>query len=140
MLSYRDFSCMRLSDFVRDPAPLDDWEFMGRLWVGEALGFTEWLCPAEKPTELGSLSVDLVAFEHWEDVLRRLQLPLKKGMRLTDVQQVLGRPTRRIEWEPTRFDAEFIYPPSQPYWISCTFRDADGLIYLTIMLPQYAQR
>jgi len=55
MITHSDFKKLRLNQFFSDlePTKLENWEFMGNIWVGEAIGFSEWLCLEQTPNELG---------------------------------------------------------------------------------------
>ena len=123
---------MRLRDFAADVDDLDDWEFMGRMWVGEAIGFSEWLRPDDDPTRLGSLALALrdLPPELSECVLGHLQLPLSRGMHLAQIRGQLGDPvgTQRFVSDRCTFDFKM-----DGYSISCTVHDADGLIYVVVM-------
>src|SRR6516165_5206795 len=79
LIPYERFGKLRLSQFfpdrkvVNDPkdrgkgkrfvqndiTELEDWEFMDRVWVGEAIGFTEWLRLQDDPKVLRSISLHL---------------------------------------------------------------------------------
>jgi len=67
---------------------------MGGLWIGEAIGFTEFLRLSEKPDELGSLAVDLNALREQTAyaIFEALNLPLNAHATLTEVESVLGKP------------------------------------------------
>lgn len=134
MIDHRRFRALRMSDFV-DPSmiiSLCDWEFEGRICVGEALHFSEWLRPREHPDRLVSLSLDLRTFPEIEAVLGRLELPLRYGQLLDDVKQVLGSPVAAREWATDRHEYDFSYPLELPYQISCVFTLGEGLHYLVV--------
>ena len=138
MIEKTAFESLRMRQFVAgDIVSLEDWEFSERIWVGEAIEFSEWLRPNDDRDRLGALSLDLTTFPAADAVLKTLQLPLKHGQSRSDVQDLLGMPTNMTTWAPDRIEAEFKYPDDDPYCISCTFTDSDGLIYLTIMLPEF---
>jgi hypothetical protein len=64
LIPYDEFARLRLAQFYPDASelvPLENWEFMGGVWVGEADGFTEFLRPEDRPNELGSIEIDLSA-------------------------------------------------------------------------------
>ena len=129
------FRRLRLRQFVVDePVPLSDWEFLNRTWVGEALGFTEWLRPAEEPESLGALSIDLaeVPSECSAAVLSRLELPLAPGMTLGQISALLGPPLREETFQSDRTTFYFVTGEADRYTISCTVREPGGLIYLVV--------
>ncbi|MDB4951766.1 MAG: hypothetical protein JWM27_4415 [Gemmatimonadetes bacterium] len=140
MISYADFSRLRLAHFVRDPgevADLDDWEFMEDLWVGEAMGFTEWLRLAEEPDVLRSLSLDMPTLSDSVAgrVLDALDLPVHYGMSLSEVVHRLGEPTDVLRFGRDRTTYEFRVGERDVYDLSCTIHHRDGLIYLVVMAP-----
>src|SRR3954447_21497271 len=51
MIPHTKFGQLRLKQFLPDAdiAELEDWEYEERVWVGEAVGFSEWLRPVEDP-------------------------------------------------------------------------------------------
>jgi hypothetical protein len=132
VISHRAFAEMRLRDCAADVVDLDSWEFMGRLWVGEAIGFSEWLRPEDDPVRLGSLALDLCDLppELSERVLGRLQLPLSRGMNLAQIRGQLGDPVGTQLFVSDRRSFDF---KVDGYSISCTVHDADGLIYIVVM-------
>jgi hypothetical protein len=140
MISYAEFSRLRLSQFVRDPdavADLRDWEFMEDLWVGEAMGFTEWLRLAEEPDVLRSLSLDLPTLSDSlaGRVLDALDLPLHYGMSLSEVVARLGEPTDVLRFGRDRTTYEFRVGECDVFELSCTVHHRDGLIYVVVMAP-----
>jgi hypothetical protein len=82
LISFKKFGNLRLSDFVSNKKieQLTDWEFEEELWVGEALGFSEWLCKTAKPKLLRSLSIDFDNFPAAaaKSVLGTIGLPFVK--------------------------------------------------------------
>ena len=84
MINYNKFRALRLSQFVEASciSKLEKWAFIDRVWVGEAVGFTEWLRPSERPEYLESISMDLTELEHGvaEEMFETLRLPLGSGM------------------------------------------------------------
>jgi len=101
-IAHADFGALRLSQSLSEDQirPLDAWEFMERIWVGEAAGFSEWLRLADQPAELRSLALDFTSFppEITEVVLRRLGIPLRPGMNLEQLRDLLGEPAREVRF------------------------------------------
>ena len=60
MISHAQFGKLRLARFCPDAAivELDEWEFMDQVWVGESIGFSEWLRLKSEPETLRSLAND----------------------------------------------------------------------------------
>src|SRR6516162_9783919 len=64
MISHVGFGKLRLAQFRPDAeiAELENWEFMDHLWVGEAVGYSEWLRLVDKSETLRSLAIDFSEF------------------------------------------------------------------------------
>ena len=135
MIDYDTFAGLRLSQFANpeEIRELSYWEFMEELWIGEAVGFTEWLRRKTAPDRLGALSLDLRDFPRSSEVLELLELPLSRGMELDAAIRVLGKPIRSIEWSSDRRSYEFLYPRDRPYFLDCTFTDGEGLHHVVVM-------
>jgi hypothetical protein len=138
-ISWDEFATLRLSQFV--PAKLvrglEDWEYVERLWVGEATGFTEWLRLADDPEVLRSMALDLAGLERGtvDAVLKRLGLVLHPAMTRDEVTSTLGEPAS-VQVFPGAKDRETLTypaPPSAGYGLSCTVQRTAGLTYLVIM-------
>ena len=85
LIPYDRFERLRLSQLHPDAAriaTLRNWEFMGGVWVGEADGFTAFLCPEASPDTLGSIELDLLDLPEalGARVLAAIELPLQSGM------------------------------------------------------------
>jgi hypothetical protein len=134
VISHEAFSRLRLRSFVGDVTDLVNWQFMGKSWVGEAVGFTEWLCPEEDPGQLGSVSLDLTDLPAHAvaSILERLEVPVRPGMSLDEVTQVLGAHVGQQELVPGRCSYDFAVDAPSAYHISCTIHEDDGLIYLVV--------
>lgn len=138
-ISWEELATLRLSDFV--PAKLirelQDWEFMDRLWVGEATGFTEWLRLADDPEVLRSMALDLVGLESGtvDAILKRLGLPLHPAMTRDQLKSTLGEPASVKVFPGAKERETLTYPapPSGGYRLSCTVQKTAGLTYLVVM-------
>jgi hypothetical protein len=135
MIPHSEFQQMRLADFVPDVTPLSDWQFMGRTWVGQAVGFTEWLMPEDSPAKLGAISLDLVDLPRAvsETVLVRLGLALRRGMTASEVGAVLGACRSTDRFVEDRLSHNFQVGTVDRYSVSCTIHRDDGLIYVQVM-------
>lgn len=132
----QEFAKLRLGQFfpTETVRRLENWEFMGRTWIGEAIGFSEWLCPVESETELQSLAIDFEVLPRngCERVLATLGLPLKPGMSEDSVRNVLGEPIEVQQFVSDRKSLEFKCGTGETYTISCTLKEAGGLSYLVV--------
>ncbi len=138
LIPYEHFERLRLSQFHPDAsriATLLNWEFMGAVWVGEADGFTAFLCPEASPDTLGSIELDLRELPEALSarVLAAIQLPLQSGMSLAQVQAVIGIPTKTHRFVPDRASFDFVVGSRWPYQIGCTIHESQGLIHVGVI-------
>jgi hypothetical protein len=137
MIPHVKFGQLRLKQFLPNAeiAELEDWEYEERVWVGEAVGFSEWLRPVEDPEILGSLSINFKEFPERaaDQVLKAIELPLKRGMTADNLKAVLGEPVETLRFVPGKVTYGFMTP--EPYKVSCTVEDEGGLIFLEVMIP-----
>ena len=140
MLTHREFEKLRLSQFVdaSEIAQLEDWEFLGREWVGEAIGFTEWLRLQSSPHLLGSIALDLEALptKVTEACLSRIGLPLRRHMTFAQLVSLFGGPLRTLHFVEDRATHEFRVGAPDAYDLSCTVLADGGLSYLVVTVPQ----
>jgi hypothetical protein len=139
MLNHTKFAQLRLSQFApaEDIALLENWEFHDRLWVGEAIGFSEWLRPKRQPNTLQSLSLDFESLPASlvRAVLTALNLPLSKGMTYKKLTSVLGEPVASHQFISDRMSYEFHLTGDDAYTIFCTVKKRGGLTYLVVTVP-----
>jgi hypothetical protein len=139
MISHARFGKLRLAQFRPDAeiAELDNWEFMDHLWLGEAVGFSEWLRLEKKPKTLRSLAIDFGEFPAAAaaEVLRTIDLPVHAGMKLGELCELLGEPVKEHRFVKDRVSYEFVFrgPPKYDVW--CTVLNKGGLTYLVVMVP-----
>lgn len=139
MISHDRFCKLRLAQFRPDAeiAELDNWEFMDHMWVGEAVGFSEWLRLEDKPDKLGSLAIDFSEFPEQAaaEVLGAIELAVRGGMKLDDLRNLLGKPVKEHCFVKDRVSYEFVVPGPPKYYVSCTVLNEGGLSYLVVMAP-----
>jgi hypothetical protein len=139
MISHERFGALRLTQFLprAELAELSNWAFMDRTWLGEALGFSEWLRLESDPTVLRSLALDFSEFPEAAgiSVLDALDLPVRPGMQAADLRSVLGEPIDELHFVADRVTYEFavVGPPS--YSVSCTVLKQQGLTYIVVTAP-----
>ena len=140
LLSYSSFGKLRLSDFVvaSKITYLEDWEYLNELWVGEAVGFSEWLRLQSSPDVLGSLALDFPNLDSVavSKVMAMLGLPLRQGMSIEEISQIIGNPSKTKTFVADRKSYEFILGSQESYTMSCTVKNVGGLIYLTLVSHQ----
>jgi hypothetical protein len=142
VIGYAAFGKLRLSQFLIGEMvaeETDNWEFMDQVWVGELLGFTEWLRLKSDPEVLRSISVDIATLPKRVSaaILDRLGMPLSPGMKLRDIITIFGEPTKR-ESTGGRTSYHFTVGEGEPYLICCTMARENGLSYLVIMRTDFA--
>lgn len=139
MIPYSDFARLRLSAFVPEAeiAQLENWEFENHLWIGEAIGFSEWLRLASDPNTLRSLAIELAELSEpvVKSVLQRLKLPVRRGMSLNELDQLLGKRVVEYRFVSDRISCDYFTPEPHRYRISCTVMNNGGLSYLVVMVP-----
>lgn len=139
MISHAAFGKLRLAQFLpgAEMAELDNWEFLDHLWVGEAVGFSEWLRLENQPETLRSLAIDFGEFPGpaAADVLRTIDLGVRAGMKLDKLCEILGEPTKEHRFVNDRVSYEFVVPGPPTYDISCTVLNNGGLTYLVVVVP-----
>ena len=139
MISYTRFGKLRLTQFRPDAdiADLAGWEFMDDVWVGEAIGFSEWLRLESDPEVLRSLALDFAEFpaDAADTVLRAIDLPVRAGMSAPELQTLFGDPVKQLRFVADRITYKFVV--SGPHYsVSCTVLNDGGLSYLVVMRPR----
>lgn len=139
MTSYLQFGKLRLVQFLPDAeiATLSKWQLMGETWVGEAVGFSEWLRLEREPEVLRSLSIDFDEFPPAaaEVVLRNIGLALGRRMRIEHIERTLGKPIHEERFVSDRISFDFLVEGPPTYEVSCTVLNDGGLTYLVVMRP-----
>ena len=139
MISHGSFAKLRLAHFRPDAeiTELDNWEFMDHTWLGEAVGFSEWLRLEDEPEVLRSLAIDFSEFPELAaaEVLRTIDLPLQAGMKLDELCKLLGEPATEHRFVKDRVSYEFVFTEPPRYDLSCTVLNRGGLMYLVVMTP-----
>ncbi len=141
MISSSQFGKLRLAQFRPNDeiVELTDWEYMDAVWVGEAIGFSEWLRLEEEPEQLRSLAIDFSEFPEAiaSAVLQAIDLPIRSGMRSEELIAVLGKPLEEQRFVKDRVSYEFALAEPQRYDVSCTVLNEGGLCYVVVMRPPF---
>jgi len=141
LVEYSDFGALRLAHFLIGQMVAENtenWEFMGQIWVGEVLGFTQWLRLKDDPQVLRSIALDLDALPKIvsTSVLDRIGLPLLPGMKAEDILVTCGSPTtRKLMGGKTTYS--FSLGKGAAYRLRCTTTSTSGLSYLVIMRTDF---
>ncbi|MET8906655.1 hypothetical protein [Micromonospora sp. NPDC004551] len=135
-ISHDAFGRLRLAHFVAAEhlEQLRGWEYLERCWVGEASGFTEWLRLESAPEVTRSVAIDLVALPEptAQSMIDALRLPLRAGLDQQEITGVFGEPTGTERFVPDRVTLVFRIGAAEPYELTCTVHEEQGLIYLTM--------
>ncbi len=133
MILKRFFSDMRMSHYVpqTDIKSLKNWEFLGREWIGEAVGFSEWLYSPDAPSMLEIMGIDISAFPGVESLLLKLEIVFP-ALNKVGVGILLGSPSASKVWPSGRQTLLYWHPDREPYAIECAF-DGEDLVFITII-------
>ena len=143
MIGYEDFGRLRLAQFVPSDTgitAIENWEFMGRLWVGDAIGFTEFLRLRRSSEVTRSIAVDLAALtrETSAAIFAAIDLPLAQGISLQQACDVLhAEPNGVHQFSKDRDSYDFQIGGDESYDVSCTVLHDGGLTYVVIMRHDY---
>ena len=136
MISVEAFGRLRASDYIAedDRAFEDAWEFLGRVWLCAGYYFTDFLATHAEPdvTRCISVSFDDLSPEAGARLLADLDLPLRPGMNLGQVQKVLGEPVSKRSYLADRVSYEF---QAGEFTVDATIQQVGGLVYLIIHPP-----
>jgi hypothetical protein len=139
MIPYDEFVRLRLSAFLPDAhlAQLEGWEFQNHVWLGEALGFSEWLRLEDDPDVLRSLAISFSEFPARQagSVLQTIRLPVRAGMSLRDLDASFGPRVAEHRFVSDRVTCEYFTPEPHRYRVSCTVLNDGGLSYLVVTVP-----
>jgi len=140
LIPYPVFGRLRLADFLATSAGIEartDWEYLDDVWVGEGVGFTEFLRLDEDPDVVRSVALDLADLppEVSGAILTALRLPLATGMHSDEVLARLGDPDSVDRYVSDRSTYNFTSGAEARYAVSCTVHNAAGLIYVTVLAP-----
>jgi hypothetical protein len=144
MIAYTQFYTLRLNQFlpVTEIEQIENWEFEDRVWVGEAVGFSEWLRLEEEPEALRSLSLNFSDFppETATHILDVLDLAIRPGMTLKELRDIFGEPRKTYSFAADQATHDFMWKAAEPYSVACTILNEGGLTHIVIMtqLPEKA--
>lgn len=138
MIPHDQFARLRLAQFLpaSEVEELSNWEFLDRIWVGEANGFSEWLRLADDPDVLRCLSLDFdqLPEEPTRKVLETIDLPVRYGMRLAELRGLLGESVGEEHLVSDR--VSYLFRVERPsYDIDCTVLNDGGLTYVVVTTP-----
>ncbi|WP_088329859.1 hypothetical protein [Lacimicrobium sp. SS2-24] len=137
MISHRDFARLRLSHFLAPESveEFDSWQFMGREWLGEAVGATEFLRSKVSPSDTRLISLDLLNLPPHKttQILQCLDIPLRAGMSEAEVIALLGKPAKVHNFLPDRKALDYQWFQPDPYQVTLTLFKEQGLGKLLLL-------
>ena len=138
IINHSDFGKMRLRDFVSQTdsiVNLIDWQFMDDYWVGEAIGFSEWLRLEGRPQETRSIATNLEDFNDVElaKIFSTLKLPVSLGMTFPEIEDLFGPPKEIASYVADRKSYSYILGSPTQYYVSFTVVEKIGLTYFVMM-------
>ena len=145
MIPYSQFGQLRLCDLLdatTEIVSLDDWEFMDRMWVGEAHGFTECLRLQTDPNVTRVLVIDFqdVSESESDALLTALDLAITRGDTVDTISRHLGiAPFETQQFVNDRKTFEYRVGLEEQYYVSATILNNGGLVYLAIMRHDYLE-
>jgi len=142
LIPYSQFAKLRLKQFVGKDVEVsesDGWEWMGGYWINEGVyGFTSFSREEDTPDETGGLEMDFGSLpeDSAKAILDAIRLPLRSGMKLEEVYSILGEPKEKDTFGKYVHDRQtdnFKIGSEQPYYVSCTVHNENGLIYVAVV-------
>jgi hypothetical protein len=139
LIPYKQFAKLRAVQFL--PAgesvnECDGYEWMGGFWINEGIrGFTSISRHEDTPDEAGGLEIDFRDLPPAEvkTMLGAIQLPLRPGVSLEEVQAVLGEPERTHVFVADRKSYDFTVGSRDSYYVSVTIHETDGLMHVAVI-------
>lgn len=154
LIPYEKFGALRLRQFCQLPfspatpqdpghgrrltgevvAELVNWVYLERTWVGEAVGFAEWLRREDDPEVLRFISIPFGTLTDAEEarILETVRLPLAPGMNSSVIRHTLGSATESTK-SLLREDLWFRLGRKEPYLVNCVVDPGTGLTYVSVM-------
>jgi hypothetical protein len=138
MIGYNDFSKLRLANFLSKETCVNNcagYQFMGDVWTGQTVGFTECLQLQSNARDTQSISLDLNGLdsESINKIIALLGLDIYKGMEQEQVIETFGTPLTTERFMNDRQTFIYIVGNKEQYYLSLTIHQSDGLIYVTMM-------
>ncbi|ALS99526.1 hypothetical protein [Lacimicrobium alkaliphilum] len=131
MIAHRHFASLRLRQFLAPESveEFDSWFFMGREWLGEAFGATEFLRSKSVPDDTRLISLDLLNLPPQKAtmILSSLDMPVRPGMSEAELLTLFGAPAKVHNFLPDRKALDFQVFQPDPYQLTLTLFKEQGL-------------
>ena len=135
MISLNQFKKLRIENYFpqEEIYELDNWKLEQETWVGESIGFSEWLRPENNPTETFYISLDLDALPEVEvkKLLEEIGLNVDKGINEEEVISKFGKPINCFDKVKDRKTLTFTI---ENYEVSMTILNKSGLSYISVKI------
>lgn len=131
MIAHSQFAKLRLRQFLAPESveEFDSWLFMGREWLGEAFGATEFLRAKSAPEETRLISLDLLNLpsQKAEAILASLDISVAVGMSEPEIVVLFGKPAKVHNFLPDRKALDYQLFQPDPYQLTLTLFREQGL-------------
>lgn len=138
MISNKAFEKIRFHQFIdqEEIDQLENYEYLGLIWVGEGCyGFSDCIQLETEPQTTRCIHLDLreMPSEITRAILDFINLPLRGGMTKQEMDALLGKPQKVIEFMPGR--NKYYYRPfaEDNYEVGGTILCDVGLFFITII-------
>jgi hypothetical protein len=129
LIPFETFIRLRLRQF--DPDAPVDWqesachEFLDSYWFEDAVRGAAFLRHEDDPQRLGGICLDFryLPPEFAETILSAVRTPLRPGMSVEHVTQLLGAPSKTQSFVPGYVLHDFDCGPDNHYLVRCYFKD-----------------
>jgi len=130
MLSHLPLSTLRLRTQLEPDARIvehKEWEWMGNDWWYEGLGFTWFGRLGRDPAKTAAVELSLpeLSVSQLAVLSTALAFPVKHGMSLREVTELLGQPVSSEQFVPDRKSYDFQVSSESAYRVSATIRNAE---------------
>ncbi|GGD49930.1 hypothetical protein [Lacimicrobium alkaliphilum] len=138
MIAHRHFASLRLRQFLAPESveEFDSWLFMGREWLGEAFGATEFLRSKSVPDDTRLISLDLLNLppQKAEMILSSLDMPVRTGMSEQEIVTLFGEPAKVHNFLPDRKTLDYQLFQPDPYQLTLTLFKEQGIGKVLILV------
>jgi hypothetical protein len=145
LISYSSLAPLRLRQFIPSERRIVEhggFEWMGGLWIYEGIAFT-WFGRLEGAPEItAGLELNFEELEQstLQRILAAVELPVTSGMNSSELESVLGQRYVTQIFAADRQTYVFRLGDSDPYEVSCTIHEDQGLIHVSLIRNDVRRR
>lgn len=123
MISYDEFSKVRLSDFIENEIvtyEIPEWEWMNCLWYSQQFGFSWTGQLQSEKDKTGAMQLDLEQLNKMVVVaiFSRLSLPNIFKMNEKEIENLFGIPSDTVQFIKDRISKIYIIGANEKYYLS----------------------